>query len=649
MLYRANDGIKMTLAHSFEEEANSFTYNKTEVIIPLKPSKYTYDKEDFKFIEAINKQLFFFDNIDFIGFPDNNIRTIKTLEESIKYEDDNFLFCNNTTNKLLINKVSYPLDTSIIKTLDKFNGVGLNLKFNIGELDLVPSRESIRYTEDTIKRINDKIALLLAISETKFVEAMQSAKDLSFIDKLVLSHDLERLTYVSFSSAYRHITSEATYWAYLIIGFTKNLQVLIDNNLLEHDGYNMYNLLDLYELKNNIPGFRKINMIGAKNAQSSIGYICKVNTNGYYSDRVSITSDSVKLYSSSGNHKYNFDVEKDTHAYKKRIYTLYKEDIILAKENIELYVDTLSLDVDVDDKTLIENFTNSPVVTPDMSEEVIKRKAIAYKLFKKYFFSNLTKLSTIKEYEDNKITHIKRGVTDSVYYRYLIRQYTNNDFAFKETYEIFKDLEEKQENNRLFIYGFSEDDSYLKQLGAFLSANRYLSSELFKEFSIIKIAQENEKYFIKNSIYCKDLIKMRHELIRNVYTAHKLGSIYSISFIGNLDFVFPNLSILFKKVAKFYNNYRSNALNKNEEFLALCEDYNLVNQDILTKFEVLKDFSKDIMLLQSVNCLIRSYGNCSEDEKILITEFLVKNNKVDIEEEKVEEVSVETNKLIINQ
>ena len=142
---------------------------------------------------------------------------------------------------------------------------------------------------------------------------------------------------------------------------------------------------------------------------------------------------------------------------------------------------------------------------------------------------------------------------------------------------------------------------------------------------------------------------MRHELIRNVYTAHKLESIYSISFIGNLDFVFPNLSILFKKVTKFYNNYRSNALNKNEEFLALCEDYNLVNQDILTKFEVLKDFSKDIMLLQSVENLTRSYGNCSEDEKILITEFLVKNNKVDIEEEKVEEVSVETNKLIINQ
>lgn len=64
----------------------------------------------------------------------------------------------NISNKLLIGNILYPINYNKIKyDIIQFNSSNIVFNFKIGELDLTPNRESVIYTEKTIKLIKDRI------------------------------------------------------------------------------------------------------------------------------------------------------------------------------------------------------------------------------------------------------------------------------------------------------------------------------------------------------------------------------------------------------------------------------------------------------------------------------------------------------------
>jgi hypothetical protein len=74
--------------------------------------------------------------------------------------------------------VTYPIETYKVDNdhYDILRKAGLVIRFEIGEIDFTPSRESISYCDDTIKAINAKVALVKKDFVTK-VEAMVKDSD----------------------------------------------------------------------------------------------------------------------------------------------------------------------------------------------------------------------------------------------------------------------------------------------------------------------------------------------------------------------------------------------------------------------------------------------------------------------------------------
>ena len=125
--------------------------NGTTVEIPTKSG----DRD--KFFAAIEKQLCFFNNFEIRGFS----REIEPLE--IVDEDVNYCIVKNCNREIiLLGKIAY----SFPRELDAFDG--LVVKFNIGELQPTPSRESIKFDSVALNKIKAK---LLAIRETLLVKA----------------------------------------------------------------------------------------------------------------------------------------------------------------------------------------------------------------------------------------------------------------------------------------------------------------------------------------------------------------------------------------------------------------------------------------------------------------------------------------------
>jgi len=156
MIYRNNDNVPhMDQVY----QAATDQQNGTSIIVPL---KNRYDASDFR--EAINNQLAYFDNIVFKNVEEGlgNIKNYyskyvgsngdssRVLEETESYA----ITSDGSEPCLLVGRVKYPINWDMLKGISEYDYRGsVAFKFNIGVLDLVPSREEIRYTPKTIDLI----------------------------------------------------------------------------------------------------------------------------------------------------------------------------------------------------------------------------------------------------------------------------------------------------------------------------------------------------------------------------------------------------------------------------------------------------------------------------------------------------------------
>ena len=156
--------------------------NGTEVIVNIKLGDAS------KFRKEIKEQLKYFDNINYIncGIEDYTI----TKED---------VFINNSNNSkdsrevggldICIGRVRYPIDTHIINLDYRMTNLGLGLYFDIGEIKVIWTRESIEYTDATIKAIQNKLKQAEAYIVNKVKKEINKIKDLdNLIDKYVKYH-----------------------------------------------------------------------------------------------------------------------------------------------------------------------------------------------------------------------------------------------------------------------------------------------------------------------------------------------------------------------------------------------------------------------------------------------------------------------------
>jgi hypothetical protein len=159
--------------------------NGTEVRIPvLQDDISTFEKE-------IINQLYYFENVVFEGFEDNyRIKNKYTI-----YEGENFFFRGQDVNQFMhvsLGRVAYPIDYGIIDEDRATCRVPIALKFDVGELEVVVSREHLDYTPETVKRIKAKIKLAKEELKKRLEADLQNIITLE--DFLKLKFDFYQIT-----------------------------------------------------------------------------------------------------------------------------------------------------------------------------------------------------------------------------------------------------------------------------------------------------------------------------------------------------------------------------------------------------------------------------------------------------------------------
>lgn len=149
-IYEGSDSPIISLLH--EEETNDC--NGTEVRIPI------LEKDIDNFTKEMVKQLYYFENVVFEGFEDvwryNTI--LSNTYQIIRAKD--FLFRGKEYSEVMhicLGRVAYPIDYSVLGLNSSDYRLPVALRFEVGELNVTVSRESIDYSENTIKLLKKKL------------------------------------------------------------------------------------------------------------------------------------------------------------------------------------------------------------------------------------------------------------------------------------------------------------------------------------------------------------------------------------------------------------------------------------------------------------------------------------------------------------
>lgn len=141
--------------------------NGTEIRIPV------LEKDVETFAKEMVRQLYYFENIIFEGFENTYQNTILSNSYQI-VRGKNFLFRGNeyaTNVHVCLGRVAYPLDFSILGLHSYDYRLPIALRLEVGDINVTVSRESLDYSEATIKMLKAKLDD--AVAEIKGLLAKQ--------------------------------------------------------------------------------------------------------------------------------------------------------------------------------------------------------------------------------------------------------------------------------------------------------------------------------------------------------------------------------------------------------------------------------------------------------------------------------------------
>lgn len=170
MLHKTTDAPTLALMDFYPTDKR----NGTQIKIYLKDN---WDEQD-KFVRKTEQQLTYFDNVHYGGKLDS------LNEDFVVYKGRNFQVKPSCTLKamhLVIGNVAYPINWEAIGKTEI--DIPIALIFEIGDLPVIFTREDIRYTDDAVSKIRNKIAAAekelidLATPKTKEIDDLQAYID----------------------------------------------------------------------------------------------------------------------------------------------------------------------------------------------------------------------------------------------------------------------------------------------------------------------------------------------------------------------------------------------------------------------------------------------------------------------------------------
>ena len=124
-------------------EASTKKKNGTEIRIPIEADDL------YRFESEVTRQLFYFENIVYRGFDSD-----ETLNDYRLFKGDSFIYRVNTYSDYVhvcLVKVAYPIDYSALGLSSYDHQIPIAMQFDIGDLNVTVSRESLEYSEENIK------------------------------------------------------------------------------------------------------------------------------------------------------------------------------------------------------------------------------------------------------------------------------------------------------------------------------------------------------------------------------------------------------------------------------------------------------------------------------------------------------------------
>jgi hypothetical protein len=145
LVYEGKESPMLSLLHSEE----CLEHNGTEVRVPILGSDL------YKFENEIIRQLYYFDSIIFENFDNRKITNDYQILRA-----DNFLYRGNDYSQYMhisLGKVSYPINYNVLGLEEDDYKFPVAINFNIGDINVVTSREAIDYSDSTIQVIKKRL------------------------------------------------------------------------------------------------------------------------------------------------------------------------------------------------------------------------------------------------------------------------------------------------------------------------------------------------------------------------------------------------------------------------------------------------------------------------------------------------------------
>ncbi len=567
--------------------------NMTEVIVPLVDTNDKYDFEK----EIIN-QLGYFKNVKYLGFSPSVKPAV------IDYEDKDILISLNGPHKtthIIIGNVCYPIDWKQIAK----NGLSLNvqnavaLRFEIGELKLSLNRETIYYTDQTKKAIEDKIK---KVAGDIFRElSVELKKETNLI---TLCRKLNAIGNSTFSSA----------------TWTKDAQVLSQK-------------ANFCAWRSNSSATFDFEGVTLRSAYDCFRFFSIREVAFDWSDHIAYSTTSIQQLS---DRQVYFADEGELSTRKSKCIWIKgaKDDAGIVNQRQSfiliqpLKVDPTSFKTKDEEKQVMERF--------EKVKALLKRDCLDYENYvideSVFTDKDKAKLFTAAELrEQNSAIYAKSVFIDRVMGE------TSPGFTAYEPK--VKDI--PKHPAKTIIYGFSDDDSKLSNAAIVLLNNKEAKSSFGytrgdakvlcpkAEYLILKISKQNEKYFKgkhKGAIHVNDwLMKGTEELIK-FYTGYKIDEVLdNYNYLTYFDQFNRIIHNKYERLSEYRNKYLDHGVDKKTTFvknvLMYCEENGVWDQKVLRMLAEVEQYCQDLSILKYVKPGI-PFKNLRTEDIDVITDLL---------------------------
>lgn len=143
-IYEGKESPVISLLH----QENTSECNGTEVRIPV------LEKDVNKFEQEMVRQLYYFENIIFEGFNNQELNEYKIIRgKSFWFRGSQY----TNSMHICLGRVAYPIDYNVLGLSSNDYNIPVAVKLEVGDINVTVSRESLDYSEATIKFLKKKL------------------------------------------------------------------------------------------------------------------------------------------------------------------------------------------------------------------------------------------------------------------------------------------------------------------------------------------------------------------------------------------------------------------------------------------------------------------------------------------------------------